>query len=146
MIKKISEDITNALRQGEKDRLRVLRSLKSALKNQEINLKKEISESEAMAILNIEIKRREQAAELYVQGGRQELADNENSEIKIIKEYLPEPLTEVEMAAEVEKAVAETEAESMKEMGLVMKLLKERLGTRADGKILSNLVRNKLSN
>jgi len=122
MIKKISEDITNALRQGEKDRLRVLRSLKSALKNQEINLKKEISESEAMAILNIEIKRREQAAELYVQGGRQELADNENSEIKIIKEYLPEPLTEVEMAAEVEKAVAETEAESMKEMGLVMKL------------------------
>ena len=146
MIKKISADIVDALRQGKKDRLKVLRSLKSALKNREIDLKEELSEQEAMKVLNVEIKKREQAIELYLQGGRQELADNDNFEIEIIREYLPEPLTEAEMQAEVRKAVEEIGAASMKEMGLVMKLLKERLGERADGKSLSNLVRAELSN
>jgi len=146
MIKKISVDITNALRQGQKDRLRVLRSMKSVMKNLEIDLRKEISEKEALEVLNSEIKKREQAIELYLQGNRQELADNEKFEIGIIREYLPEPLTDAEVILEVEKAISETEAGSMKDMGTVMKLLKERLGGRADGKTLSNLVRAKLSN
>ena len=99
-----------------------------------------------MEILNSEIKKREQAIELYIKGERPELAANEKLEIEIIKEYLPEPLTEAEMKIEVDKAVSEIEAETMKDMGTVMKLLKERLGTRADGRTLSNLVRSRLSN
>ena len=146
MIKKISADITAALRQGEKDRLKVLRSLKSVLKNREIDLKQELSEEESMKVLNGEIKKREQAIELYLQGGRPELAENDQAEIEIIRQYLPEPLTESEMQQEVTKAIAETGATSMKDMGPVMKLLKERLGGRADGKTLSSLVRAVLSN
>jgi uncharacterized protein len=146
MIKKISADITDALRQGHKDRLKVLRTLKAALRNREIDLKQEISEQEAMKILSSEIKKREQAIELFLKAERHELVENDRFEIGIIKEYLPEPLTESELQEEVTKAVAETGAESMKEMGLVMKLLKERLGARADGKSLSNLVRAELSN
>ncbi len=146
MIKKLSADITVALRQGQKERLKVLRTLKSVLKNREIELRKELTEQEAMQILNSEIKKREQALELYLQAGRQELADNEKFEIAIIGEYLPEPLSEAELSVEVDKAISETGADSMKEMGPVMKLLKERLGSRADGKSLSSLVRAKLSN
>ena len=146
MIKKISTDITDALRQGLKDRLRVLRSLKAALRNREIDLRKELSEQEAMKILSSEIKKREQAIELYLRAERDDLVKNDRFEIDIIKEYLPKRLSEVELQEEVAKAVAETGAASMKEMGLVMKLLKERLGERADGKSLSNLVRAKLSN
>lgn len=146
MIKKISADITAALRQGEKHRLKVLRSLKSALKNREIDLQQELSEAEAMKVLNSEIKQREQAIELYLQAGRQELADNDKAEISIIREYLPEPLTESEMQQEVSKAIAEIGATSRQDMGSVMKLLKEKLGGRADGKSLSNFVRAALSN
>ncbi|KQC09045.1 MAG: hypothetical protein APR54_03880 [Candidatus Cloacimonas sp. SDB] len=146
MIKKLSADINEALRQSQKDRLKVLRTLKSVLKNREIELRKELTEQEAMQILNSEIKKREQALELYLQAGRQELADNEKFEIAIIREYLPEPLSEAELSVEVDKAISETGADSMKEMGPVMKLLKERLGSRADGKSLSSLVRAKLSN
>jgi uncharacterized protein len=146
MIKKLSADINEALRQGQKDRLKALRTLKSVLKNREIELRKELTEQEAMQILNGEIKKREQALELYIQAGRQELADNEKFEIAIIREYLPEPLSEAELSVEVDKAISETGADSMKEMGPVMKLLKERLGSRADGKSLSSLVRAKLSN
>jgi len=146
MIKKLSADITAALRQGQKNRLKVLRTLKSVLKNREIELRKELTEQEAMQILNGEIKKREQALELYIQAERQELAENEKFEIAIIREYLPEPLSEAELSVEVDKVISETGAESMKEMGPVMKLLKERLGSRADGKSLSSLVRAKLSN
>jgi len=146
MIKKISADITNALRQGKKDRLKVLRSMKSVLRKFEIDFRKEISEKEAQKILSSEIKKREQAIELYIKGNRPELAENEKFEIGIISEYLPEPLTETQLILEVDKAILETGAESLKEMGSVMKLLKESLGGRADGKTLSNLVRSKLSN
>ena len=146
MIKKISADIMSALREKDKKRLQVLRSIKSALKYREIELKKELSQDESIAILNTQLKKREQAIELYLQGERTDLADIEKYEIEIIKTYLPEPLTETEMEIEVDEAIAELNAESMRDMGKVMKALKEKLGSKADGKILSSIVRAKLSN
>lgn len=146
MIKKISTDIMSALREKDKNRLQVLRSIKAALKYKEIELKKELSQDEIIAVLNTQLKRREQAIELYIQGERTDLADIEKYEIEIIKTYLPEPLTEAEMEIEVDEAIAELNAESMRDMGKVMKALKEKLGSKADGKILSSIVRAKLSN
>ncbi len=145
MIKKISADIKDALLKKEKKRLNVLRYLKSALKNKEIELRKELSEEEGMSVLQSQVKSRQQALELYIQGERPELAEIEKYEIEIIKSYLPEPLTEAEMEIEVEKMLSELNAESMKDMGRVMKALSQKLGKRANGKILSNLVRTRLS-
>lgn len=145
MIKKISADIKDALLKKEKKCLNVLRYIKSALKNKEIELRKELSEEESLSVLQSQVKSRQQALELYIQGERPELAEIERYEIEIIKSYLPEPLTEAEMEIEVEKMLSELNAESMKDMGRVMKALSQKLGKRANGKILSNLVRTRLS-
>lgn len=145
MIKIISADIKDALLKKEKKRLNVLRYIKSALKNKEIELKKELSEEESMSVLQSQVKSRQQALELYIQGERPELAEIEKYEIEVIKSYLPVPLTEAEMETEVEKMLSELNAESMKDMGKVMKALSQKLGKRANGKILSNLVRTRLS-
>lgn len=150
MLKKISSDIVAAMRSKDKDRLRTLRALKTALKNKEIELMQEVDEKTALAVLTSEVKRREQAIELYDQAGRDDLASLERVEIDIIKEYLPEPLTEEELRSAVDEAVTALEKESgenasMKHMGLIMKALKESLGNRADGKILSNIVRSRLT-
>ena len=145
MINRISADIKDALFKKDKKRLNVLRYIKSALKNKEIELKKELSEEESMSVLQSQVKSRQQALELYIRGERPELAEIEKYEIEIIKSYLPEPLTEAEMETEVEKILSELNAESMKDMGKVMKALSQKLGKRANGKILSNLVRTKLS-
>jgi hypothetical protein len=144
MLKKIDLDIKKALKAGEKKKLTVLRSLKSSIKNQVINTGQELTEAEELKVLKKQVKARKQAIELYEKGNRPELAAQEQAEIEIIQSYLPQPLTETEIEAEVVKVISELAAETMKDMGPVMKTLKERLGTRADGKILSQLVRTKL--
>jgi uncharacterized protein len=144
MIKQIENDIVAAQRSKDKDRLKVLRSLKSALKYEEIKTKKQLSESEVIAVLQGQVKSRKQAIDLYIQGNRPELAEIEQSEIDIIGSYLPKPLSETELAAEVDLALQDLESPSMKDMGSLMKTLKEKLGSKADGKLLSSLVRTKL--
>ena len=108
-------------------------------------MRKELSEEESMSVLQSQVKSRQQALELYIQGERPELAEIEKYEIETIESYLPEPLTEAEMEIEVEKMLSELNAESMKDMGKIMKALSQKLGKRANGKILSNLVRTRLS-
>ncbi len=144
MISKIEEDIIQALREKDKDRLIVLRSLKSAVKYRQIELGRELEEDEVISVLAGQVKSRQQAIELYLQGNRPELAEKETREIAIINFYLPRKMSEAEMEVEVDKAVTELNASSMKDMGLVMKTIKEKLGNRADGKILSDIVRKKL--
>jgi len=145
ILEKISSDIIKALKAKDKQKLAVLRYVKSVLRNKEIDLKKKLSEEEEQVELHIQVKKREQAVELYQKGGRQDLADRELKEIEIISSYLPRPLSKEEMEKEVEQALKENEATSMQDMGKVMKYLKEKLGTKADGKVLSNIVKLKLS-
>ena len=146
MIKQIEKDIISALREKDKDRLKVLRSLKSAIKYKEIELGKKLSEDIIISVLKGQVKSREQAVELYIRGDRLELAEIETKEIEIIESYLPEPMSESEIEKEVDNTISELNAESMKDMGRVMKALKEKLGSRADGKVLSIIVKNKLQN
>lgn len=146
MIKQIEKDIISALRKKDKDRLKVLRSLKSAIKYKEIELGKKLSEDVIISVLKGQVKSREQAVELYIRGDRPELAEIETQEIEIIESYLPEPMSELEIEKEVDNTISELEAESMKDMGRVMKVLKEKFGSRADGKVLSIIVKNKLQN
>ena len=144
MISKIEEDIIQALREKDKGRLIVLRSLKSAVKYRQIELGRELEEDEVISVLAGQVKSRQQAIELYLQGNRPELAEKETREIEIINFYLPQKISETKMETEVDKTITELNASSMKDMGLVMKTIKEKLGSQADGKILSDIVRKKL--
>ncbi len=144
MISKIDQAIEAALRSRQAKRLKVLRSIKAVLKYAQIEQKKQLNEDQAISVLKSQIKSRQQAIELYNQGNRPELAENEQSEIEIIESFLPEPLSEAELEAMVDVMITELAASTMKDMGKVMKALKDKLGSQADGKILSQLVRRKL--
>jgi uncharacterized protein YqeY len=146
MINRLAEEIKLAMRNKDAKRLLVLRSLKAALMNLKVELMQEPTEEQSLEALFKAVKTREQAIELYEKAGRTELAETEKAEILIIQEFLPKMLTEEELKTEVEQACAELEAIAMKDMGRVMKHLNEKLGNRADGKVLSTLVRAKLSN
>ncbi|MCF7920280.1 MAG: GatB/YqeY domain-containing protein [Candidatus Cloacimonetes bacterium] len=143
---RLEEAIITALRSHDKQRLMALRTLKSAIRQVEIDQRVELEEEAVLEILQGQLKQREQAKELYIQGGRQDLADTEEYEMEIIREYLPQPLTDAELEEAVKKAIDELAVTAMSDMGRVMKYLKEELGSQADGKRLSGIVRNHLSN
>jgi len=144
MLTRINIDLKKAMQEKDKDKLKVLRALKSAVQYQKLEQKKELSDEGIISVFKGQVKQRQQAAELYIQGKRPELAEIENSEIKIIKGYLPEEISEAELEKEVSDAIVHLNAESMKDMGNVMKFLKEKLGSNVDGKSLSAIVRREL--
>ncbi len=144
MLTQINIDLKKAMQKKDKDILKVLRALKSAVQYQKLELKKELSNEEVISVFKGQVKQRQQAAELYLQGGRPELAEIENREIEIIKNYLPEEISETELEKEVCEAITHLNAESMRDMGNVMKYLKEKIGSNVDGKSLSAIVRREL--
>ena len=145
MLDKIKKDLVTALKSKDKEKLAVLRYIKSAIKNAEINLKHSLNNEEIVKVMQQQVKQRKQAYELYIKGGRNDLAEHEQREIEIISAYLPKALTKEEMTQEVADAINHLEATSMKDMGKLMKYLKEKLGNSADGKLLSSIVKEKLS-
>ena len=143
---KIQSHLADAMRSKDTLRLSVLRMMKSALKNKEIDKMKALEEGEVIAVLNTLVKQRKDSVEQFRKGGREDLAQKEEAEIKIIEEYLPAAASEEDIRRAVEEAVAETAAASMKDMGKVMKATMARLsGKSADGSRVSQLVKEKLS-
>ena len=146
-IETLNNDINQALKNADKFKVRVLRSIKSAILNREKELKKDsaLDEEGIVKILKSEVKKREQAAELYKKAEREELLANEKKEIELINSYLPRTLSEDELEPEIDKVITELEAVSMRDMGRVMQKLMQKLGGKADGKLISKLVKQKLS-
>ncbi|MDP8200967.1 MAG: GatB/YqeY domain-containing protein [Candidatus Tenebribacter burtonii] len=144
MLTRINIDLKKAMQKKDKEMLKVLRALKSAVQYKKLEQKKELTDDEVISVFKIQVKQRQQAAELYIQGNRPELAEIENREIEIIKVYLPEEISEAELEKEVSDAIVHLNAGSMKDMGIVMKYLKEKLGSNVDGKSLSAIVRREL--
>ena len=143
---KIQSDLAGAMRSKEPLRLSVLRMMKSAVKNKEIDKMKSLEEPEVIAVLTTLVKQRKDSVEQFRKGGREEMAQKEEAEIKIIEEYLPAAASEDEIRRAIEDAVQETGAASIKDMGKVMKATMVRLaGKTADGSRISQLVREKLS-
>jgi len=137
-----------AMREKNTVALNTVRMLKSAIKNAAIEkggADAELTDPEVMAVVRKEVKKRQDSIEQYEAAGRTELADQEKAEMEVLNGYLPEPLSDEEIAAIVDAAVAEVGATSRKEMGQVMKLVQERTAGRADGKTLSQAVMAKLS-
>jgi len=143
---KIQSHLTDAMRSKDQLRLSVLRMMKSAVKNKEIEKMKALEESELLAVLITLVKQRKDSVEQFRRGGRQELADKEEAEIKIIEEYLPAAVSAEDIRRAVDEAVQETGAGSIKDMGKVMKATLARLaGKSADGARVSQFVKEKLS-
>jgi uncharacterized protein YqeY len=143
---KIQSHMTDAMRSKDQLRLSVLRMMKSAVKNKEVDKMKALEQPEVIAVLNTLVKQRKDSVEQFRNGGREEMAQKEEAEIKIIEEYLPAAASEEDIRRAVEEAIQETGASSMKDMGKVMKATLARLaGKSADGSRVSQLVKEKLS-
>jgi len=142
---KINSDLTAAMKAKEADRLNVLRMMKSAVKNKEIEKIRELEDAEVLQTLVSLIKQRKDSIEQFTKGGRSELAAKEAAEIKIIEEYLPAAVNDDEIAEAVAAAIAELGASSIKDMGKVMKACMAKFAGRPlDGVRLSELVKTKL--
>ena len=133
-----------AMKAKDSLRLTTIRMARTALKNVEIDTRQELDEAAAIKVLSTLVKQRREAAEAYRET-RPELAEKEELEVVILQEFLPAQLNEAEIEALVAKAVAESGASSMKDMGAVMKLVTPQTTGRADGKLVSNLVRKLLA-
>ena len=147
LIETITTDMKTAMRERNKVALNTLRALKSAATNAAIEKSgagTELAENEVINIIRKQIKQRQDSIEQFEKAGRAELAENEKAEITILEQYLPTPLSHEEIISAVEAAIAESGADSKKDMGLVMKLLQEKTGGRADGKKLSQEVMKRL--
>jgi uncharacterized protein YqeY len=144
----IQKDMVEAMRSRDELRLSTLRMVKSALQNKKIEKRAPLDEKEAQQVLSTLIKQRRDAIEQFQKGGRQELADKEAAEIKLIEAYLPKAMGEEEIAAMVKATIAEMGSPTMKDMGTVMKNVMAKLqasGARVDGKVVSEQVKKQLS-
>jgi uncharacterized protein len=142
----IQTDIVTAMRAKDELRLSVLRGIKSAMKHKEVEKIRALDETESIQILQTLVKQRKESIEQFTKGNRPELAAKETKELAIIESYLPAGASEAEMDAAISKAIAETGANSIKQMGAVVKTAKTALeGKTVDGKILSDRVRQRLS-
>ncbi len=142
---RLDQDMKAAMRERAQLRLDTIRMLKSAIKYREIELMKPLDDAGVNGVIASEIKRRRDSVEQYTAGKRQDLADKEQKEIEILSAYLPQQLGEAELRAKVEEAVTKVGAQSMKDMGAVMKALLPEVQGRADGKVVSDLVKARLS-
>ena len=144
----LTEDLKNAMRARNPVALNTLRAVKSAIKNAAIEkggADGELDEGEIVNLIRKQIKQRRESVEQFTKAGRTELADQEESEITILEHYLPAPLSPEEVNERVTTAIEESGASSRADMGRVMKILQERTAGRADGRILSQAVMEKLS-
>ena len=145
IIEQVEKDLVAAMKAREELKLSVLRMMKAALVNKRIELGKALEDAEAMAVLRTLVKQRHESVEAFRKGGRSELADKEEAEIKIVETYLPAAASDEEIDAAVSAAIAETGAASVKDLGKVMKAVMPKLaGKNADGKRVNERVRAKL--
>jgi hypothetical protein len=146
LLEQIQKDMVAAMKGREEDRLSALRMIKTALKKHEVDSMKPLDEPTELQLLNTLVKQRRESADMFRKGGRPELADKEEAELKLIESYMPSAPTEAEVDAAIAGAMSETGITSLKQMGLVMKAAQAKLaGKRVDGKALSDRVRAKLS-
>lgn len=142
---RLDAELKTAMREKDTLKLSVIRMLKSAVKYREIEVMKPLDDAGVIAVLGSEIKRRRDSVEQYRAGNRQDLVDKEEAEIAILQAYLPAQLSEDELRAKVDAAVASTGAKGPKDMGAVMKALLPDVQGRADGKVVSEMVKSRLS-
>ncbi len=142
---RLADDLKGALKSGDRLKVSVLRLLSSLIKNREVEKRRELENDEIVQAIVSSCKLRKEAIEQYLKGGRQELAAKEEAELRLLEMYLPKPFTLDELRQRVNEAVLAASAASLSDMGKVMALLMPQVSGRADGKVVSQMVRDALS-
>ncbi len=142
---KLTEDLKQAMRQGDKQRRSTLRLVMAAIKNAEIEKRRELEEGELLAIIAKEVKQRHESIAQFERGGRQDLADREEAELQILLAYLPEQLSREDIEAQARQIIEEVGATSPAQMGQVMRRLMPLMQGKADGKLVSQVVKELLA-
>ncbi|MCL9780970.1 GatB/YqeY domain-containing protein [Vibrio sp. S4M6] len=145
LIEQLKEEQKLAMKAKDKPRLGTIRLALSAIKQREVDEKITLSDEDILAVLTKMVKQRRDSVSQYESAGRQDLADAEKAEITVLEEFMPQPLSEEEVSALLESAIAESGAAGMQDMGKVMGVLKPKIQGRADMGKVSGLVRAKLS-
>ena len=145
VIKKVESGMIAAAKDKDKLRLSALRLIKSVLYNKKIDLRRDLNEEESLQVLSSMVKQRKDSIEQFKNGGRLDLGEKEENELKIVQEFMPEHLSEEEIEAEISKAIDEVGATSVRDMGKVMKVLMPKFTGKADGKLVGEKVKVKLS-
>ncbi|GGO85226.1 aspartyl-tRNA amidotransferase subunit B [Marinobacterium nitratireducens] len=142
---RINAEMKSAMRAKDKARLGTIRMIQAEIKRIEVDERIELNDTRVMAVLDKMQKQRRDSISQFDEAGRQDLADQERQELEVIKTFLPQALTEEELAGLVDQAVSESSAQSMQDMGKVMGILKPQILGRADMGVVSKLVKAKLA-
>lgn len=144
MVEKLKQDMVEAMKNKEKERLTVIRMVKAAMDQEHIDRKKEINDELLIDVVNKQIKMRKDSIVEFEKGGRSDLVEKTQSEIDMLMAYLPEQLSEEEVVKIIDEIFAEVKPESQKDMGKVMKEATARLKGKTDMKEVSNIIKEKL--
>ena len=144
LLEKIIAEMHLSMKSGHREKASALRTLVSKLKDQEIKLRKEISDEEAVKVIKTLVKQRKEAAQIYLKAGRLELAEKENFEIDILTRYLPESMSDEEIRSLIKKIVEETNAKDLSDIGKVMPLVMQKGKGKIDGKKANIILRSLL--
>jgi uncharacterized protein len=146
LLERLNNDMKQAMKNKEKDRLTTIRMVKASLQNEAIKFgKQELSEEEELTVLSREVKQRKDSLQEFEKAGRQDLVEKIQTELKHVEVYMPQQLSEEEVTAIVKEAIAETGAASKADMGRVMAVLMPKVKGKADGSLVNKLVQQHLS-
>lgn len=142
---RLVDEMKQAMRSNDKLRLSTIRMIRTAIKNKEIELRKKLDDEEIQRVIQGMLRKNEESIEQFRLGGRMDLVIKESKEGEILKSFLPQPLSNEEILRLIDESIQETQASSLKDLGKVMKSVMPKLAGRADGKVINQLVRERLS-
>jgi hypothetical protein len=142
---RLVEEMKQAMKSNDKLRLSTIRMIRSALKNKEIELRKKLEDEDVVKVVQVMVRKGEESVEQFQAGGRVDLVEKEKKELDILKSFLPQPLSQEEILKIIDQSIQETQASSLKDIGKVMKSVMPKIGGKADGKLINQLVKERLS-
>ncbi len=142
---RVNEEMKQAMKAGDKLRLSTIRMIRSALKNKEIELRRKLEDEDVVKAIQGMVRRGEESVEQFQAGARMDLVEKEKKEIEILKSFLPQLLSREEIVKIIDEMIQETQASSPKDIGKVMKSVLARIGGKADGRLVNQLVKERLS-
>ena len=142
---RLVDEMKQAMKSNDKVRLSTIRMIRSAVKNKEIDLRNTLDDAEILRVIQGMVRKSEESIEQFKAGGRMDLVEKETKEIEILKSYLPQALSNEDVVRIIDESIQETQASSLKDLGKVMKSVMPKLTGKADGKLINQLVKERLS-
>jgi len=142
---RLVEEMKQAMKSNDKLRLSTIRMIRSSMKNKEIELRKKLEDEDIVKVIQVMVRKGEESVEQFQAGKRVDLVEKETKEIEILKSFLPQPLSQEEILKIIDQSIEETQASSPKDIGKVMKSVMPKIGGKADGKLINQLVKERLS-